>query len=87
MSKALRTSGQSDIPFSSGRPGKNTFLVVLILVYCCSEIVYEMMEITMMVITMMRKIIIYTNRVTVIAVLPELTNRNLIILRNEVGYL
>ena len=56
-------------------------------VYCCSEILCEMMEITMMVITIMRKIIIYTNRVTVIAVPSELTNRNLIILMNEVGYL
>ena len=54
-------------------------------VYCCAEI-YEMMEITMMVITTMRKMIIYTNSVTVKAVLSELTNRNLIILMNEVGY-
>ena len=29
MSKALRTSGQSDNLFSQGRPGSNTFLVVL----------------------------------------------------------
>ena len=28
MSKALRTSGQSDNPFSPGRPDSNTFLVV-----------------------------------------------------------
>ena len=28
MSKALRTSGQSDNPFSSGLPGSNTYLVV-----------------------------------------------------------
>ena len=87
MSKALRISGQSDIPFSPGRPGSNTYLVVS--TRYCVLLVRDIrnVEITMMVITTMRKMIIYTNSVTVKAVLSELTDRNLIILMNEVGYL